>query len=281
MTSRTVFDIGMNNGDDTAYYLHKGFKVVAVEANPQLAESATRRFQGEIAAGRLTILNVGIADVEGVLPFWVCERHSEWSSFDRTVASRENSPHHVIEVATRRFDSILKEYGVPYYLKTDIEGHDELCLRSLQPGQLPEYISVEVSDLVLLDLLARLGYTRFKCISQYHYLPLQLPPSPQQRVYENAEGLLKNENALLRPLKKFGGRRVLEKVKRASRREGDWVFPFGSSGPFGESLPGNWMNHHQMRTTFERLKSMMQQGASSPFWTDKEYSLWADFHAAR
>ena len=27
-----IYDVGMNNGDDTAYYLHKGFRVVAVEA---------------------------------------------------------------------------------------------------------------------------------------------------------------------------------------------------------------------------------------------------------
>ena len=32
-----IFDIGMNNGNDTDFYLAKGFHVVAVEANPFLA----------------------------------------------------------------------------------------------------------------------------------------------------------------------------------------------------------------------------------------------------
>jgi len=33
-----IFDIGANNGDDTAFYLKKGFRVVAIEADPALAQ---------------------------------------------------------------------------------------------------------------------------------------------------------------------------------------------------------------------------------------------------
>ncbi len=40
---RLVFDAGMNNGDDTAYYLFRGFDVVAIEANPALCARARRR----------------------------------------------------------------------------------------------------------------------------------------------------------------------------------------------------------------------------------------------
>jgi hypothetical protein len=29
-----IYDVGMNNGDDTAYYLRRGFRVVAIEPNP-------------------------------------------------------------------------------------------------------------------------------------------------------------------------------------------------------------------------------------------------------
>jgi 16S rRNA A1518/A1519 N6-dimethyltransferase RsmA/KsgA/DIM1 with predicted DNA glycosylase/AP lyase activity len=59
-----VYDIGMNNGDDTAFYLACGFRVVAVDADPHLAALAAKRFKAELEAGRLTILNVGIADQE-------------------------------------------------------------------------------------------------------------------------------------------------------------------------------------------------------------------------
>ena len=36
MEKNLIYDVGMSNGDDTAYYLHRGFRVVAIEANPLL-----------------------------------------------------------------------------------------------------------------------------------------------------------------------------------------------------------------------------------------------------
>ena len=48
-----IIDIGTNNGDDTAYYLEKGFNVVAVEANPSLCATLASRFAAEIRDGRL------------------------------------------------------------------------------------------------------------------------------------------------------------------------------------------------------------------------------------
>jgi hypothetical protein len=44
-TVKTVYDFGMNNGDDVAYYLAKGFRVVGVEANSSLVDKCRIRFQ--------------------------------------------------------------------------------------------------------------------------------------------------------------------------------------------------------------------------------------------
>ena len=41
MNSKLVYDIGMNDGTDSAYYLRRGYSVVAVEANPILAEESS------------------------------------------------------------------------------------------------------------------------------------------------------------------------------------------------------------------------------------------------
>lgn len=281
MKSKTVFDVGMNNGNDTAYYLYRGYDVIAVEANPQMVDYVKARFPAEIKNGRLKILNVGVADVVGTIPFWVCDSHSEWSSFHRNIAARDNSAHHEILVPTRRFDSIIEEFGVPYCLKVDIEGNDKICLAGLKKGSLPEYVSVEASELEQVDLLAELGYTRFKCISQFHYLPLELPPTPEQLSYEEAERELQKKNLLTPILRRVGALKSLERQKNQSRTEGDWVFPFGSSGPFGEKLLGRWQTHQELRNTFETCQKMMRSGQCSPFWQDKEYSFWADFHAAK
>jgi len=50
-----IFDIGANNGDDTAAYLTRGYNVVAVEANPSLCVELRARFQPELESGRLTL----------------------------------------------------------------------------------------------------------------------------------------------------------------------------------------------------------------------------------
>src|SRR5438552_3551045 len=112
---KLIYDVGMNNGDDTAYYLSRGFRVVAIEAVPELAVGATERFALEIAAGRLTVLNIGISAEEGDFPFWICESNSRLSSFDCNLASLNGrEPHHEIRVRGRTFRSVLQEFGTPH-----------------------------------------------------------------------------------------------------------------------------------------------------------------------
>jgi hypothetical protein len=43
MLADLIYDVGMNNGDDTAYYLSRGFRVIAIEASPVMVEDASRR----------------------------------------------------------------------------------------------------------------------------------------------------------------------------------------------------------------------------------------------
>jgi len=261
MINDLIYDVGMNTGDDTAYYLHRGFRVVAVEANPKLVDQARKRFAEEIANGRLIIEAVGITETEGEALFWVCERLSEWSSFDRSIASREESIHHSITVPTVPFGSILHKHGIPFYLKIDIEGNDSLCLRDLTPATAPPSISVEASRIELLDQLHQLGYLRFQCISQFHFIPIELPPSPLQIAFEEAQA----------------GNHSLERFHSAN----DWTFVTGSSGPFGADLPGRWQTFTEMKQTFAEFQARQLRGEASPFWTPAHYSFWADFHAVR
>jgi hypothetical protein len=57
-------------------------------------------------------------------------------------------------VPCRRFASVLEEFGVPYYLKVDIEGDDILCLQDLNPQRLPKSMSMEVGPHNLVTLMA-------------------------------------------------------------------------------------------------------------------------------
>ena len=283
MIDDLVYDVGMNNGDDTAYYLHRGFRVVAVEADPALVRRARERFRREIESGRLILLDVAVAEEDGELPFWVCETRSEWSSVHRAIAARDGRPHHEVRVTGRTFSSILEEFGVPHYLKIDIEGNDHLCIEALREDDLPRYLSVEQGPriLELLPRLAEIGYTGFKCIGQSHLLPLQLPPTTAAVWYGRAVGLRPRRSAANAAFRLVGGNRALALLLRRMRRRDGWSFPPGSSGPFGEATPGRWLDLEELRTTLDHFHRLRQAGHSSIFWNGEEYSFWADVHARR
>lgn len=121
-----IYDVGLHNGDDTAYYLNKGYRVIAIEADPVQADIAKGKFKEYVDREQLLILNIGVAAEEGEFDFYINEIQPEWNSFDLSIASRDGLPYHAIKIETRPFDSIIKKNGVPYYLKVDIEGNDYL-----------------------------------------------------------------------------------------------------------------------------------------------------------
>src|SRR4051812_29117134 len=82
MDKGLIFDVGLHNGDDSAYYLHLGYRVAGFEANPLLAAQCASRFESEIRQGRMTVLNVGLLKEPGVFTFYRNLVDSGWSSFD-------------------------------------------------------------------------------------------------------------------------------------------------------------------------------------------------------
>jgi FkbM family methyltransferase len=253
-----VYDVGMNNGDDTAYYLHLGKRVVAVEADPDLCARARERFAHAVVDGRLTIVNVGIGPKAGSMDFWICENNRVWNSFDRRIASRDGLPHHAIKIRCQTFEWIIARHGIPGVLKIDIEGHDRFCIEALATlPDMPDYLSVELGDIdAFTHRLEALGYTEFKCISQYDFLPMQLPPSDEQLRRERGEST-------------------------TTKRQGDWIFSEGSSGPCGEHTAGRWLSGVEARAVYHHYRDLCRGGGESPFWFGKNYSFWVDLHARR
>ncbi|MGE5294633.1 MAG: FkbM family methyltransferase [Solirubrobacterales bacterium] len=281
-----IYDVGMHNGDDTAYYLYRGYRVVAIDADPRACENGRQRFRAELNDGRLTILNIGIADKAGTCDFWICESHPEWSSFHREIASREGSPHHRVPVSCLTLDTILGEHGVPHYLKVDIEGHDLQCVDALTKiTDRPKYISVELGDLKeAVQKLLALGYEGFKCISQFTFVPLEDPPTPLQKHVEFWHRVATRRSLPLRILRNAigsAGREWIAKQLTCAHRNNGWVFNNGSSGSFGDDTPGTWLTARQVGRTYDHYRQMMEQGKPSIFWNSEGYSFWTDLHARR
>ncbi len=262
-----VFDIGMHNGDDTAYYLAGGHDVVAVEANPLLCEAAQERFRTEIADQRLTVRNIGIAESAGELEFWVSE-NSEWSSFHKDLATRADTAASPIQVPTIPFADLLGQYRAPLYVKVDIEMSDSACIRDLARCDAPPpYFSFEghVQAAADVDMLAGLGYTSFKCIRQVDWR--EITPENMHRQASTRKLIARTGR-----LPRLEG--YLRRLHYRPRRLNGWRFAPGSSGPLGRELPGRWLSHDEVLAVWEhRLAVDREMGAGG-------LGEWFDIHAA-
>jgi FkbM family methyltransferase len=230
-----IYDIGMNNGDDCAYYLKKGFRVLAIEANPALCAAAAARFAGEIAAGRLTVLNLGISDAPKAATFYVHTTNNVLSTFlplaertgyTGTLPAEEFTP---VTVKTRRLSDIIRSYGPAHYIKIDIEGLDDRCLADLnRAGLIPPYISAEAHNVDSYCHLVAMGYRRFKIVA--------------------GETVAEDYPALM--------------IERTDGTLVEHAFPAHSAGPFGEDIPGPWLDKDAV------LSDWLQRGKG-----------WFDLHA--
>lgn len=258
MQTDLIYDVGLHHGDDTAYYLTKGFRVLAIEANPVLARNCEKRFSSDIREGRLRILNVGIGPSEGHFTFWVHRVHDEWSSFIRN-PSWKGEDCEAISVRCVPFERILVEHGTPFYLKVDIEGADKLVIQALDREHTPRYISFEGGSDTVRNLcrLTELGYNEFKCIDQTtHNFPQKaLSVNNEDRwnrarrrfaawKWETTRRLGLDDSWLAsvwRTVRILGSRQPTVEPTDA-RTSAGWIFPTGSSGPFGEDTPGGWQS---------------------------------------
>jgi FkbM family methyltransferase len=245
--NKLVYDVGMHKGEDTDYYLRKGFRVIGFEANPDLSAYCRTRFKDDIEQGKLIIVEGAIAEVSpGVarattIKFYRNKDNSIWGTAVGSWADRNElfgTSSELIEVPVIDFTECLAEYGIPHYLKIDIEGMDRVCLRALMHfEQKPDYVSIESEKVSFenlveeLNLFRRLGYTAFKAIQQ-KTISRQIEPKHS----------MENEYV-------------------------GYTFTEGSSGLFGSDLPYKWKNYSQILDEYK--------------WIFLQYKIFGDYGIMR
>lgn len=195
-----IMDLGMNNGDDTDYYLKLGYDVVAVEANPVLIHAAEKRFKRFVKNGTLKLCNFAISSESGALEFYINLENSHWSSLHKSWAERNKCKTRTVSVKATTLNELFMMHGVPYFMKIDIEGSDLEALRQLErEATVPEFISVEdcYQGYEYLRVLEKIGYQRFALSDQ-------------------------------------------SKINTTKSDARNHSFRVGSSGPFGEFLMSKW-----------------------------------------
>ena len=276
MREDLIYDVGLHNGDDTAFYLHRGYDVIAVEADPSLIAAARERFAKELDAGRLSLVHAGIADRAGSATFFLCEGKSEFNSFDRANATKQGHACREIEITCRTFASILEEFGTPHYLKIDIEKFDRHCVADLNRLDLPRFLSCELTDTDQIEQMAGLGYDAFKLVWQGHHRAVEdetrtFTAWAERRLQQFARGAWLMSK--LRSARDRAGRALARLLRKGGllppENSWGWKFRHGSSGPFGEDAPGEWIDRDE--ALFRWLALRRKHGEN----------FWVDVHATR
>jgi len=230
-----IYDIGMHKGEDTEFYLSKGFRVIAFEADPDLLCFCKDRLNEFIAQGQLTIVEGAIVDSAAIMagqkkvPFYKNTNISvfgtvfaNWSERNEKLGSSSIR----IEVDAVDFACMLQKHGMPHYMKIDIEGCDMACINILKTfSERPDYVSIESDKTSFenikreIDTLVDLGYCDFQAIEQSAIPLIQSPPNPPT--------------------------------------EGNYVakhFQDGSSGLFGSELGHNWRSKHEILRIYRAIR---------------------------
>jgi FkbM family methyltransferase len=206
----TVYDVGMHNGDDSAYYLRKGYDVVAIEASPSFCADARVRFKNEIDAGRMRIINCAASSYTGEISFY---KHKTMSGLSTVVRPEELDDWEEEVVACMPLSQMIDSNDDLAFIKIDIERADLWALESLDAAGLkPAQIQCEAHSPEILAKLLLMGYNRFKLV----------------------HGKSVHKKYLNHKIRTLDG----EVVK--------YSFVGMSSGPFGDDLPGDWQSIDQI-----------------------------------
>jgi FkbM family methyltransferase len=237
-----VYDVGMNRGEDTEFYLKKGYRVVGFEADPQLVSYCRERFASALADGQLNIVAGVICSdppASGRISFYR-STNDQWGTIRQEWAERNQrlgSDSSVLDLETVDFAGCLAQFGIPHYMKVDIEGADLICVKTLlQFTERPDYLSIESTktDFSTLceefELFSELGYSRFAVVQQ-----------------QTIDG------------RSYKGQSLTGNAVRH-------VFPEGASGPFGAELAEPYLSQADAIREYERIFRMYRLFGDDSVW---------------
>lgn len=149
-----IYDIGANHGYKTDIFLRLGAKVIAVDPDEANQEILRRKFLSYRFRKRpVIVIGKAVSDQNSVQTMWIDEPgsafntlSSKWSRtlredasrFGRTVAFGSE-----VKVSTVTLADLISTFGQPFFVKIDVEGHEQYVLQSMG-GAVP-YLEFEVN----------------------------------------------------------------------------------------------------------------------------------------
>jgi FkbM family methyltransferase len=227
--SDVIFDFGANHGEDIDYYLSRASKVIAVEADPNLAVIIRDRFEKEIIQGRLVLVNKVITTSDSeVVTFYLHKTNPGLNQFERP-SEEKLSNFNLVDLEAVNIIELVKQFAdresPPKYCKIDLEGFDFFVLNALFENEIfPVYLSAECHSLDIVKLIISTNrYEAFNLIEGQNVPKLQWA---------------KNPNSITESLIQFEA---------------------FSAGPFGNDIKKNWLTERSI---------VVQMRLVGPGWKD-------------
>jgi FkbM family methyltransferase len=167
--SDVVFDIGANLGNRTRVFRRLARAVVAVEPQDECMANLRKQFGG---GRRVKLVKKAVGTQEGLAEMLVCDAgavsslSSDWIEAVQTsgrFAGLEWNRKQTVEITT--LDRLIDEFGMPSFIKIDVEGYEYEVLSGLtKPVKAlsfeftPEYLS---HTFRCIEHLSALGEARF------------------------------------------------------------------------------------------------------------------------
>lgn len=165
-----VFDVGAHIGVKTRAFLSLGAKVIAVEPNPECVARLGQTFRVELETNRLHIVASAVAGKNGQITLTIFDAQSaitsgssEFVDYARSGGFERST---TMTASAVTLDELITQFGLPTFLKLDLEGMDADVLHAL--SQRPPYLSFEYHGNPLLwettrecfAQVTRLGFTQ-------------------------------------------------------------------------------------------------------------------------
>lgn len=184
-----VFDAGACHGQLTKRFLEAGAgKVIAIEPNPVLVREMKNTFKGN---ERVEIVESAVGDIAGFSTIYLSEQAETISTLSnewKTGRFRNFSFGSGTRVKVVTLDDLITTYGIPKYIKLDIEGYEYRALLGLtsQVYSLSfEFVSeFYINAVMCVERLHALGDYEFSYVKA-DYEDLQFPMTAGDKMLSN------------------------------------------------------------------------------------------------
>ncbi len=145
------FDIGANVGERTEALLKLGARVVAVEPQRACVEQLNKKFSKHPL---LTVVHGAVGDYKGTVQLNLCDETTECATFSEdfmkaygTISNLHWRRKEAVQMTT--LDALIESYGLPAFIKMDVEGYESKVLDGLH--HTVPCISFEFNQQLLAD----------------------------------------------------------------------------------------------------------------------------------